>query len=138
MTNWKSKYLKYKLKYLNLINQKGGMNSTEETERLKLLTDAFKDSHIRELIVEAAADKNARELYEKKKIEILDRISQEFSYLFPDDVEGITLENLMLGTGIEWKDIEKIEEASVEHINANLKYNYENIIENVEGLTADY
>jgi len=138
MTNWKSKYLKYKLKYLNLINQKGGMNSTEETERLKLLTDAFKDSHIRELIVEAAADKNARELYEKKKIEILDRISQEFSYLFPDDVEGITLENLMLGTGIEWKDIEKIEEASVDHINANLKYNYENIIENVEGLTADY
>ena len=138
MVSWKSKYLKYKLKYLNLINQKGGMNSTEESERLKLLTDAFKNSHIRELIVEAAADKNARELYKKKKIEILDRISQEFSYLFPDDVEGATLENLMLSTGIEWKDIEKIEEASVDHINANLRYNYENIIENMEGLTADY
>ena len=138
MKNWKSKYLKYKLKYLNLINQKGGMNSTEEAERLKLLTDAFKDSHIRELIVEAAADKNARELYEKKKIEILDRITKEFSYLFPDDVEGATLENLMMSLNIEWNHIEKIEEASVYDINKNLMENYENIIENIEVLTADY
>ena len=134
MVSWKSKYLKYKLKYLNLINQKGGMNSTEESERLKLLTDAFKNSHIRELIVEAAADKNARELYKKKKIEILDRISQEFEYLFQND----TLEYLMLRENFEWIDIEKIEEANVDDINANLKDNYENIMQNIVGLTNDY
>lgn len=139
MNNWKSKYLKYKLKYLKLINQKGGMNSTEDAERLKILTESFYNvNRVRDLISETAVNKNARDLYETKKQEILNEITNDYRYLFPEDVQGATLENLMMSLNIEWNYIEKIEEASVEDINKNLLKNKENIIKNIEDLADDY
>ena len=140
MVNWKSKYLEMKLKYINAKNNlKGGMNSTEDAERLKLLTETFYNvNRVRDLISETAANKNARELYETKKKEILNEITYYFRYLFSEDEEGATLENLMMTLNIEWNDIEKIEEASVEDINRNLLQNKENIIENIQDLVDDY
>ena len=142
MNNWKSKYLKYKLKYLNLINQKGGMNSTEEAERLKILTETFNNNNsVRELISEAAANINARELYETKKQEILNEINYQFRCFFPEcfteGAQCAIIQNLMVSLKIEWNDIEKIEEASVEDINKNLLQNKQNIIQNIEENITD-
>jgi len=137
MVSWKLKYLKYKFKFQKLINQKGGMNSSSDAERLNRLIKTFKNNHrIRELISEVAANSNARELYNKKKEEILDEIRQEYKEYINEEDKG--LENLMLRINIKWKDIPNIENANVDDINDNLNDNYNYIVYNIGKLIDDY
>jgi hypothetical protein len=131
MVNWKSKYLKYKLKYINA-KQKAGMNVTENPQRMENFNKL--PFHIQQKISYDATIKYANE--QKKKV--LDKITEDYADLFPVEVEGATLENLMISQGIEWIKIKNIENASIEDIDENLWYNYNNIRDNLDLLSADY
>ena len=118
MVNWKSKYLKYKLKFEKL-NQKAGMNLTD------VLTDNISDPHLKELLKNNSPISSSERRYIETKIDMeywkklvkVAALPEEYKELLirgvlasdlPSSMEGngkVILEENYKITENEWNDL---------------------------------